>query len=288
MCSPKIAQVIAERFKREGKPEAAPDMSRRNFLKLGGLATAAGVVAGTGLLTPMRVRADSHMGGVVDLSHVFNVLPPTYDKTAVPSVQDVVTVQANGYYIQKWTFDEHTGTHVDIPAHFIADGETVDNYSASTLVSPAVVIDISARAEDDPETMVTVEDIQAWESANGDLPAGALVCMYSGWETRWSDVAAFRNEDAGGVMRFPAFSPEAAEFLVTQRDIHGIAVDTLSLDIGSSSSFDVHFTVLSAGKYGIENVANLKELIGKPAQVVVGVPRFEKGSGGPARVLALT
>lgn len=111
--------------------------------------------------------------------------------------------------------------------------------------------------------------------------------MYSGWESRWEDIEAFRNEDSDGVMRFPGFSPEAAAFLVEQRDIHGIAVDTLSLDIGSSSSFDVHFTILGAGKYGIENVANLKALVGKKAQVVVGVPRFANGSGGPCRVIGL-
>jgi kynurenine formamidase len=284
MCSPKIAQVVAERIQREG----APNLSRRNFLKLGGLTAAAGLAAGAGLLTPSRVRADSHaMSEVVDLSHIFSTSLPTYDKTALPSVQDVVTVAANGYYIQQWTFGEHTGTHLDIPAHFIADGETVDNYAVSAFVSPAVVIDISAKAADDPEAMVTVEDIEAWESANGELPAGALVCMYSDWDSRWEDIEAFRNEDSGGVMRFPGFSPEAATFLVEQRDIHGIAVDTLSLDIGSSSSFDVHFTILGAGKYGIENVANLKALIGKPAQVVVGVPRFAKGSGGPCRVMGL-
>jgi kynurenine formamidase len=283
MCSPKVAQVVSERFKKEG----LPSVSRRNFLKLGGLASAAGVVASTGLITPARVRADSHMSQVMDLTHVFGTSLPTYDKTATPAVQDVVTVAANGFYIQQWTFGEHTGTHVDIPAHFIADGETVDIYNPQLLVSPAVVIDISARAETEPEAMVTVDDILAWESANGDLPVGALVCMYSGWETRWSDIEAFRNEDGDGVMRFPAFSPEAAAFLVEQRDIHGIAVDTLSLDIGSSSGFDVHYTILGAGKYGVENVANLRELIGKPANVIVGVNRWENGSGGPARVLAM-
>ena len=280
MCDAHVAKVVRERIQREG----LPTVSRRNFLRLGGMATAAAVASrfavGTG-------QAQDAAQEVIDLTHVFRLDPPTYIPGAVPSKSTVVTVQNDGFYIQEWTFGEHTGTHVDIPAHFVADGETVDVYSPQLLVSPAVVIDIAARAEENPDTELTVEDIMAWESANGELPVGALVCMYSGWDTRYESVEDFRNADDAGVMHFPGFHPDAAAFLVEERDIHGIAVDTLSLDNGLSSTFGTHVTVLSAGKYGIENVANLAQLIDRQATVIVGVPRWETGSGGPARILAL-
>jgi kynurenine formamidase len=218
---------------------------------------------------------------------VFSTSVPTYILSDTATREDTVTVANDGFYIQRWSFGEHTGTHVDIPAHFVADGETSDNYPADLLVSPAVVIDIAARAEEDPNTMVTVEDIQAWESANGEIPPGALVAMYSGWDTKWNDIAAFRGDPGDGSLNFPGFSGDAAAFLVEERDIHGIAVDTLSLDPGPSATFDVHLTILSAGKYGVEGVANLAQLRDANATVVVGVNRWEEGSGGPARVLAL-
>lgn len=283
MCSPKVAQVVSERVKKEGLPA----LSRRNFLKLGGMAAAAGLVTAHGLVLPRRARAQEMMN-VVDLTHVFNVNPPTYVPGVVPSKTTRVSVENDGFYIQDWNFSEHTGTHLDIPAHFIADGETVDNYAVGLFVSPAVVIDISAKAAENPDAELDVADIEAWESANGEIPAGALVCMYSGWESKYGDVEAFRNADADGVMHFPGFSAAAAEFLVTQRDIHGIAVDTLSLDNGPSTTFDVHYTILGAGKYGVENVANLGMIKDSMATVVVGVPRWEDGSGGPCRVLAMT
>lgn len=280
MCSPEVARVVSERIAREGLPK----VSRRNFLKLGGMGAAGLAVASVGL--PTR-RARAHEGEVVDMSHVFTVNPPVYVLGAVPTKKDVVTVEKDGFYIQEWTFGEHTGTHMDIPAHFIAGGETADVYAASNLVSPAVVIDISSKAASDDDAMLEVADIEAWETTNGEIPTGALVCMYSGWEDRWSDAEKFRNADADGVQHYPGFSPEAAKFLVEERDIHGIGVDTLSLDFGASTTFDVHVTILGAGKYGIENVANLKQLMGKEATVVAGLPRWEKGSGGPCRLLAM-
>ena len=280
MCDAHVAKVVRERIQREG----LPGVSRRNFLRLGGLVTAAAAVS---RFAVAPTRAQDAAQEVIDLSHVFRINPPTYVPTDVPSKTTLVTVENDGFYIQQWTFGEHTGTHVDIPAHFIPDGETVDVYSPQLLVSPAVVIDIAARAEENPDTELTVEDIMAWESANGEIPVGALVCMYSGWDTRYDSVEEFRNADDAGVMHFPGFHPDAATFLVEERDIHGIAVDTLSLDNGPSATFSTHVTILGAGKYGVEGVANLAQLIDRQATVIVGVPRWEDGSGGPARILAL-
>lgn len=281
MCSPQVEKIVRERIEREGRPH----ISRRNLLKLGSM-TAAGL-AMFGAVLPVK-RASAQVSSVVDLSHVFAPTVPTYLLGEEPAREDYVTVENDGFYIQRWTYTEHAGTHVDAPAHFIAGGETIDNYSAELLLSPAVVIDISAKAEQDADATLDVEDIEAWESEHGEIPAGALVFLYSGWESRWDDPEAFRNADADGVMHFPGFSAEAATFLVEERDIHGIGVDTLSLDNGPSTSFDVHLTILGAGKYGIEGVANLATIKDAPGVLVVaGVPRWEEGSGGPCRLLAL-
>lgn len=280
MCSPQVAKVVRERIANEGLPQ----VSRRNFLRLGGMG-AAGLALASAL--PLRVARAQTMGEIVDLSHVFATSVPTYDPAATPTRSDVVTVAKDGFYIQQWTFGEHTGTHVDIPAHFIGDGQTVDEYPAGNLVGAAVVIDISDKAKDDADAVVTADDIKAWEAANGEIPEGAIVCMYSGWDERWNDIVAFRNADDQGVQHYPGFGADAAEFLVAERAIHGIAVDTLSQDPGNSTTFPVHFAILGAGLIGIENIANLAQIAGKQATLICGVPRWEKGSGGPCRVLAM-
>lgn len=281
MCSPVVERIVRERIAKEGRPQ----ISRRNLLKFGGMT--AGLAAAS-MVSPIQRARAQEISGVIDLSYTFSTNMPTYLPGETPTREDYVTVENDGFYIQRWNYTEHAGTHMDIPAHFVSDGVTVDRYPPALLVSPAVVIDISAKAEEDPDAMLDLADIEAWESANGELPLGAVVFMYSGWESRWPDVEMFRNADADGVMHFPGFSPEAAEFLVTEREIHGIAVDTLSLDPGPSATFDVHLTILSAGKYGIEGVTNLVNLMENPgAMVVAGVPRWEEGSGGPCRLLAI-
>jgi len=282
MCSRDVAHAVRTRIDREG----LPNLSRRGFLRLGGL-TAVGAAAASLGGSAALVRASQHMGEVIDLSHIFGTAIPTYLPDEKPQREDFVTVERDGFFIQKWNFGEHAGTHVDIPAHFIANAVTVDNFPVAGLVGPAVVIDISAKAAMMDDATLDVEDIEAWEAANGRIPDGAYVMMYSGWDTRWPDQETFRNADADGVQHYPGFSAEAATFLVEQRSIHGIGVDTLSLDIGASSTFDVHYIILGAGLVGVECVANLAAIKDKAATVVVGVPRWEGGSGGPARVVAL-
>ncbi len=113
---------------------------------------------------------------------------------------------------------------------------------------PLVVIDISEKTSRDPDAQLTVEDLNHFERRHGRIPEGAAVCMYSGWETKAGDENAYRGTDASGVYHFPGFSQEAAEWLLGQRRIGGIGVDTLSLDFGSSTTFDVHQTFLGADK----------------------------------------
>lgn len=279
MCHEHVMQVVRRRLKQE------PQLSRRNFFRAAGL-TAAGVAVASQVSRPRPTFAQDMMGEVVDLSHVLSPDVAVYTG-AQPARETLVTVENDGFYSQQWTFGEHSGTHVDAPGHFTAGGTLVDSVPPGGLVGPAVVIDISAKTADEADAMVTAEDLMAWEEANGEIPAGAFVAMYSGWEERWDDAEAFLNTGEDGLYHFPGFGADAIDWLLENRDANGIMVDTLSLDVGASTTFDVHINWLGAGKIGVENVANLASIMGQNATVVVGVPRYLEGSGGPCRVLAM-
>ena len=224
---------------------------------------------------------------VVDLTQTLTPESPSWPGYPSLAIRNTHHFATDGFFANAWDIHEHSGTHVDAPLHFSAKGWSAADIPAEALVVPVVVIDIRSRAQRDPDAQVRVEDIKAWEKRHGRVSRGAAVLMWSGWEDRAGDQVAYRNMDSEGIMHFPGFSQEAAEFLVTERAIGGIGVDTLSLDHGPSTDFGVHVAVLPSNRWGIENLANLGKLPPGGATLFVGVPRVEGASGGPARILAV-
>lgn len=258
-------------------------ISRRNFLRMGGV----GAAAAAATVTP-RVMAQDPMTisfeRVVDLTHTIGEDFPTYFGVSQLTVEVLNSFADDGFNMNSWNIIEHTGTHMDAPFHF-SDQDTADVIPAANLVGALAVIDIRAKAEENPDAQVTPDDIMAWEAENGELPVGAIVAMNSGWSDFVND-AMFRNADDEGVMHFPGFHIEASQMLL-ERDVVGIMVDTLSLDHGPSADFAVHYNWLPANRWGIECVANLSDLPASGATVIVGGPKIAGASGGPSRVIAL-
>jgi len=258
-------------------------LSRRDFLSM---AAGAVAVAATSARAQTQVQGRS-FSNVADLTHVYGPDFPMFPGATPPKITVAVTIKENGYYGNNLQLWEHTGTHMDAPAHFGEGAPTADLLPVNRLIAPLAVINIQAKAERNADAEVTPDDILAWERQHGPLPAGAFVAMYSGWESRVGDPKRFINLDASGVQHYPGFSPAAAEFLVRERNIVGIGVDTLSLDFGASKDFKTHLTVLPAGKYGLENLANLGSVPPSRATIIVGGPKHKGASGGPARVMAI-
>jgi kynurenine formamidase len=148
------------------------------------------------------------------------------------------------------------------------------------------VVDLREKAARDPDAALTLEDLRAWEGAHGPLPSGAVVALWSGWDAHVR-TPRFRNPDAAGTLHFPGFHVEAVEFLLAERHVHGLAVDTLSLDPGQSADFPVHVRWLGSNRWGLECVAGLADVPPRGATIVVGGPKIAGATGGPSRVLAL-
>jgi kynurenine formamidase len=263
-------------------------MSRRDILRLAGAATVAAVGSQMlgpreGFAAPMRTRGMR----IHDLTHTLHPGFPSFSGQPVFKTDVAVTLKKDGYYALNLTYFEHVGTHMDAPAHFSESGRTVDRVPAANLIAPLAVIHIHERAARDQDTRVTPADIRGWERRHGRLPRGAAVFMHSGWESRVASTQRFRNPDATGIMHFPGFHSDAAEFLLRERNVVGIGVDTLSLDFGPSKDFKTHVTWLPTGRWGLEGLANLATIPEHGAMVFVGAPKVATGSGGPSRVIAV-
>jgi kynurenine formamidase len=223
---------------------------------------------------------------VVDLTQPLHPGTIMWPGAPAPAFDTLVTISHDGFYNRKVSFAEHSGTHFDAPCHMVEGAESVDQVGAERLVRPLAVIDISAAVAGNPDGILTVEQVRAFEAAHGRIPDGAAVFLRTGWEEFNTDPARYAN--APGELKFPGFGADAARFLVEERHAAGLGTDTLGVDPGCAADFPVHRQVaFPRGVWHLEGLVNLRQLPPLGAWVVVGPLRLVDGSGSPARVLAL-
>ncbi len=172
---------------------------------------------------------------------------------------------------------EGIGTHMDSPSHCFENGITIPEIPLQNLLAHCVVIDVSKNIHQ--QFKLTVENIINYEQNFGQIAANSMVFIYTGWSRYWADPEKYRNN-----LQFPSVSEEAAELLLT-RNICGLGIDTLSPDC-SESGFPVHKLLLGAGKYMIENVANLNKLPAKGAYSLALPMKIGDGTEAPVRLIA--
>jgi kynurenine formamidase len=221
-------------------------------------------------------------------------LPPPLANTPSWTMHEISHYDEPGpaWYWNWFEGGEHVGTHLDAPIHWVTgkDKEDVSEIPPERLIGPAVVIDKVAEARADPDYLLTIDEVKAFESDHGPLPERGWLLYRTGWDARATDQQAFLNADAGGP-HTPGIAIECARWLATESPIVGVGVETVGTDAGQAFSFDpafpCHAFVLGAGKYGLTQLANLSELPPTGSVIVVAPLRIVKGSGSPARVYAL-
>ncbi|MGB8951658.1 MAG: cyclase family protein [Candidatus Aminicenantales bacterium] len=197
------------------------------------------------------------------------------------------------YASNEYSASEHGGTHVDAPIHFAEKGRTIDQIPLEEWIGPAVKIDVTSQCENNRDYLLSKEDIENWEKEFGRIPEGSWVIMYTGIGTQYyPDKKKVLGTDRTGIdalpeLSFPGFGPESVEFLIRERNIRGIAIDTPSIDAGRSKDFKVHQILCGANRLALENIANLDQLPPKGARLYVIPMRIKEGTGAPARVFAV-
>jgi kynurenine formamidase len=260
-------------------------LSRRGFLQTTGAAAAFAASA----TAPAEAQAQAPAGfrTVVDLTHTMSPDFPTFLGVPGIEMQKQFDIKKDGFNLYWWRLIEHAGTHLDAPIHFSENGATADRLDVANLVVPLAVIDVADKAARDSDYLLSPKDLADWEAKNGRLPDGCCVAMHSGWAQHVANAAKYAGKDAGGTFHFPGVAAEAAEWLMRERRVAGLAVDTLSLDHGPSKDFKTHYLWLPSGRWGLENVANLDRIPPAGARLVVGLAKVKDATGGPARLIAL-
>jgi kynurenine formamidase len=200
------------------------------------------------------------------------------------------TAQGYWYASAEFSMSEHGGTHIDAPIHFAERRQAVDEIPLHKLIAPAVVIDVTPAVAQNRDYRLSKQDLEQWESRHGPIQEGAVVLMLTGWGQAWPDKSRYLGSATPAdpkTLHFPGFSKEAAEFLVKERHIDGIGIDTPSIDYGPSQDFIVHQIINGANCYGLENIANLDKLPPKGAILLALPIKIRGGTGGPVRIIAI-
>lgn len=231
----------------------------------------------------------------IDMSHPYDsstIFWPTARSFELEVVSAGMT--EGGYYYSANNFcaAEHGGTHLDAPVHFHEGGHTTDQLPLGRLIGPAVVIDVSAAATANADYQVTVDDLARWEATHGPIPDGSILLLYTGWGARWPDAerylgTALRGPEAVAQLHFPGLHPETAAWLVENREIDALGIDTPSIDYGQSTLFESHRILFAENVPAFENVAALERLPAQGAYVIALPMKIAAGSGGPLRVVGV-
>jgi len=222
------------------------------------------------------------------------ILPPEFGQCAPFRLEEISRYDERGpaWYWNNFTVGEHTGTHFDAPIHWVSGKDlpdnAVDTIPVKNFIAPAAVIDCSKAAAVEPDFLMTVATVEAWEEQHGRIERGSWLLLRTDWSKKpYADYAGLREDGA----HTPGPSPEVVKWLVEERDVHGFGTETIGTDAGQAQHFNppfpAHFYMHGRGRYGLQCLTNLDQLPPKGAVIIAAPLKIKQGSGSPLRVLAL-
>lgn len=234
-------------------------------------------------------------GKLIDLTHAFDATTiywPTEQGFRFEAGKNGVTEKGYYYAANRFATAEHGGTHLDAPIHFAAERHTADKVELERLIGEAAVIDVTRACAANPDYQITVGDLRAWEEQQQRKLDEVIVLLRTGWSRFWPERLRYlgtetRGPEAVAELHFPGLSPEAAQWLVEQRNVKAVGIDTASIDYGQSTHFETHVIFCTHNLPIFENVANLDQLSANRSLVIALPIKIAGGSGGPLRIVAI-
>ncbi|MFW5748010.1 MAG: cyclase family protein [Chloroflexota bacterium] len=234
--------------------------------------------------------AQLRTGHFIDLTHAFDEHIPAWEGFPPMTMRDVLTLEEHGIWSQEFCHVGQYGTHFDPPAHLATGVRFLDDVAVREFLLPLCVIDMHEAAAVDPDLMLTVDHIRAWEAEHDRVPEGAFFAMRTDWSKRWPDHDRIQGRDADGVTHWPGFELETLQFLLHERRITALGHETVGTDGGMKTAalnIEGQRYISEQDTWQIELMTNLDQLPPTGALIAVGVPKARGGSGFPVRAFAI-
>ena len=234
-------------------------------------------------------------GEIIDLTHAFSKESIYWVTAKEFDLEEVFNGKTDaGYYYSANNFStaEHGGTHIDAPIHFAENKQSVDQIPLNNLIGPGIKIDVSAKALKNPDYLISIKDLENWEAENGTIPDRSIILFQTGYAKYYPNARKYlgtenRGPDAVKELHFPGLSADAATWLIENRNIKAVGLDTASIDFGQSKDFAAHVALMTQNVPAFENVANLDKLPESGFEVIALPMKIKGGSGGPLRIVAI-
>ncbi|MCH4824252.1 cyclase family protein [Gramella lutea] len=247
------------------------------------------------LLISSLIYGQDIKGEIIDLTHTFSEESVYWVTAKEFRLEEVANGKTDaGFYYSANNFStaEHGGTHIDAPIHFAENKHTVDQIPLENLIGIGVKIDVSEKALKNPDYLISLEDLKNWETNNGSIPNNSIVLFETGFGKFYPNAKKYlgtENRGPGAIkeLHFPGLSPEAAIWLIENRKIKAVGLDTASIDYGQSTNFATHVALMTQNVPAFENVANLEQLPATGFQVIALPMKIKGGSGAPLRIIAI-
>jgi len=205
---------------------------------------------------------------IIDLTHPLKSNITVYPGSAKAVLQQINTVEKNGYAEISIQISTHTGTHIDAPAHILANTKTLDEFGVNKFIGQAVVIDCTQVKE------ISLDFLKEEEST---IKAVDFVLFYTGWQRKWNTESYFYE--------FPTLTQKAANWLVTL-ELKALGFDVISVDKMNDMTLPNHRILLQKEILIIENMTNLDQLISKKFELNCIPLKIENSDGSPVRAFA--
>jgi kynurenine formamidase len=204
---------------------------------------------------------------IYDLSHKLNNQSPVYPGIQQPEFIPATQIETHGYRETHFRFHSHLGTHIDAPAHMIADGSTLDQLAIDQFCGQALIIKTPTKKNIDIDILAGLE----FEISKCDF-----VLFNTGWSKFWGSPAYFGN--------FPVLTTEATAFLL-QFSLNGIGFDHISADSMDSKDYQNHYAILGKNMIIIENLIFPDGFAENSGEFSCFPLPYENADGSPVRAV---
>jgi len=212
----------------------------------------------------------------LDLSQLIHKDMLVWTNNPKPELSVFKTFEKDGVLSDKLCVAIHTGTHVDVPIHFVPGTASVEQVPIETFIGDALVLDVPVSS---PDYQLNKEDFTRAMKKFGNVSLKGMTLLFAtGWDRHLANEEMYLRSCAG-------IGRELADHLVSL-DVKAVGLDTPSLDYYKSPDYSTHRILLGAGMVGYENLLGITKLVDKKIKFYALPMKLKGATGSPVRAIA--